>query len=128
MDKYQKAIHRYESARQLTSALKFKRSKLINECEHIDTIDDPRGYGKVEIGTLCLTSVFNELMDTIEMNGPGYSYEETMENMHCEERCCDKCYESYQIKIGPLAEAKKEFGNAKRALSYVGKKLIESNE
>jgi len=127
MDKFQKAIHRYEVSRQLVSTLKRKRSNLINDCESIDTIDDPSGYGKKEVGMLCLTSVFNELMEIIDFDGPGYDFDEILQIMHCEGRCCDACHDSYQIKIGQLAEARKEFGNAKRALSYIGKSLIKES-
>lgn len=125
MDKFKKVIQRYETARQLVSTLKEKRRLLIAECESTDLIPCPSGYGEVETGKLCLTSAFNELMETIEENGPGYDYEETLQIMHAENRCCDHCYESYGIKVGPLAEARKEFGNAKRQISRIGKELIK---
>ena len=117
------AIIRYETARQLVSNLKEKRLALIGECKSIKTIDDPEGYGKIETGVLCLKSVFDELMAIIDLNGGGYSYEEVIGNMHYDKKCCDSCFESYKIKTGPLSEAKKEFGEAKRALSRMGKKL-----
>ena len=117
------AIIRYETARQLVSNLKKKRSAMIGECKSIKTVDDPAGFGKIETGVLCLRSVFDELMEIIELNGGGYSYEEVIGNMHYDKKCCDSCFESYKIKTGPLSEAKKEFGEAKRALSRMGKKL-----
>lgn len=126
MDKYKEAIHRYEASRQLLSTLKSKRSDLILECgsiERMATIGNPL---PTQTGTLCLVSVHEVLLDTIQNNyGEGYSYDEILENERYEGNCCEACYESYQIKKGPLAEAKKEFGNAKRALSHIGKKLIE---
>ena len=117
------AIIRYETDRQLVSNLKEKRLALIGECKSIKTIDDPEGFGKIETGVLCLKSVFDELMEIIDLNGGGYSYEEVIGNMHYDKKCCDSCFESYKIKTGPLSEAKKEFGEAKRALSRMGKKL-----
>lgn len=123
-DKYQSAIARYETARQMVSKLRMQRTDLIKECESIETIDST--HGRIETGTLCLNSVYSEMIEDNRENFPdGYSYEETMENAHDEERCCDACYKSYEIKTGPLAAARKEFGNAKRALSYIGKKLIK---
>ena len=117
------AIIRYETARQLVSNLKKKRSAMIGECKSIKTVDDPTGFGKIETGVLCLRAVFDELMEIIDLNGGGYSYEEVIGNMHYDKKCCDSCFESYKIKTGPLSEAKKEFGEAKRALSRMGKKL-----
>ena len=119
----EEAIIRYETARQLVSNLKKKRSVMIGECKSIKTVDDPTGFGKIETGVLCLRSVFDELMEIIELNGGGYSYDEVIGNMHYDKKCCDSCFESYKIKTGPLSEAKKEFGEAKRALSRMGKKL-----
>ena len=123
---YKAAIIRYEKARQLVSNLKQKRLSLIGECEKLTTIDDPEGYGKIETGILCLNTVFNEMLSlNEESREDGYSYTEILEYEHDEGRCCDSCYQSYQIKVFPLADAKKDFGMAKRALSNMGKKLIK---
>lgn len=128
MSKFEKAILRYEKARQLVSNLKNKRISLRVDCERCDFIDEPSGFGVVPTGELCLVSVFNELLSTQEENhGETYTYEEILNNMHCEGECCDSCYESYEIKQGTLASAKKEFGNSKRALSYIGKSIIKQD-
>ena len=124
MNKFQEVIMRYENARKLVQTLKEKRSTLISECENIDFTVDHDGFD-IPVGTLCLVAAHDNLLQTIQENyGQGYSYEEELNNMHCEGECCDSCLESYHIKTGPLADAKREFGNAKRQLSYVGKKLI----
>ena len=126
MDKFQEVIVRHENARKLVQDLKKKRLDLIGECENTDFVDE--GGFQIPVGELCLKTAFDDLLSTIQENyGEGYSYEEILNNMHCEGACCDTCLESYQIKTGPLAEAKKEFGNAKRQLSYAGKKLISTN-
>lgn len=129
MDKSTKVIIRYESARQSVSTLKAKRSQLISECENLGEIPCQSGYGVVQTGRICLSDAYDELMTTLNENpGEGYSYEEIIENMHCEDKICDSCYESYQIKTGSLRDAREEFGNAKRQMSRIGKKLIKEND
>lgn len=125
MNNFQKVILRYEESRQSVQALKSKRSLLISQCENVDSISDPHGVGEISVGALCLVSVHSELMTIVSENyGEGYSYEEILSNMHSEGEVCEACNESYQIKTGPLAAAKKELGEAKRALSRAGKVLI----
>ena len=125
MNNFQNAILRYEKSRQLVSALNAKRYALLSDCESTDSINDPHGVGEIPVGTLCLVSVYDELMTTISENfGEGYSYEEILSNMHGEGLVCEACNESYKIKTGPLAAAKKELGEAKRALSRAGTTLI----
>lgn len=124
-DKYQKAIVRYESARQLVSSLSKERNDLISKCEKLGVSEDRHG-DLVETGVLCLTQAYNDLMEVLSDNyGEYYTYDEIIGEMHAEGTCCDSCRNSYRIKTGPLADARKEFGNAKRALSNVGKKLIK---
>lgn len=125
IDKFQNVIIRHEKARQLVRDLKEKRSKLISECDGLSTIDCPGGLGVIEAGKTCLTIAFNDLMDTNKQNpGEYYSYSEILEEMHAGDTCCDACFESYKIKTGSLADAKKEFGNSKRQLSYIGKSIL----
>jgi len=74
-----------------------------------------------------LNSVFDELLSMIEENhGEYYTYEEVLDEMQAENKCCDFCYESYKVKARSLADAKKEFGNAKRQISNIGKSLLKS--
>ncbi len=129
MDKSTKVIIRYESARQLVSTLKAKRSQLISECENLGEIPCQSGYGTVETGTTCLSLAYDVLMTTLNENpGEGYSYEEILTDEQCGGRVCDSCYEAYEIKVGPLRDARGEFGNAKRQMSRIGKKLIKEND
>lgn len=124
-DKYQNAIIRYESARQLVSSISKERNDLISKCEMLSTSEDSHGV-LVETGVLCLRSAHDLLTETLNENhGEYYTYEEIIDEMHADDTCCDHCHKSYKIKIGPLADARKEFGNAKRALSNIGKKLIK---
>lgn len=124
-DKYQKAIIRYESARQLVGNLKKERNDLISKCEKLGVSEDQSGF-LVETGVLCLTQAYNDLMESLhDSYDEYYTYGDIIDDMHAEGTCCDSCRNSYRIKTGPLADARKEFGNAKRALSNVGKKLIK---
>ncbi len=129
MSKFEKAILRYEKARQLVRNLKNKRISLRVDCERTDFIDDPDGWGvQIPTGELCLVSVFNQMnADRNQYQDEYITYSETLNNMHCEGECCDSCHESYEIKVGSLADAKKEFGNSKRALSYIGKSIIKQD-
>ena len=124
MNKFQEVIVRHENARKLVHTLKQKRLELISECEKTDFVED-HGF-QIPVGELCLKTAFDNLLTTIQENyGEGYTYDEILNNMHCEGTVCDSCLESYHIKTGPLAEARQEFGNAKRQLSYIGKGIIK---
>lgn len=119
-DKYQEVIIRYELARAGVRGLKAKRLGLISSCEN---------GGDDEQAGNCLTYAFSEMVDLQKENqGDWYSYEEVLNNLQSEGNICDSCYEAYQIKIGPLADAKQEFGNAKRAIYYAGRKLIKERK
>lgn len=123
-EKAENVVMRYETARQLVSKLKSKRLNLINDCENIGFSEDEYGF-KYPYGKTCLTSIF----DAWQKDQEGVSYMEAVEYEHNGDRCCESCYQAYKLKQGPLKEAKKELGNAKRQLSYIGKKLIkEANQ
>jgi len=126
MDKYHKAIIRYEAARKNVSVLALKRSDLINKCENACVEVSDGWFENFDFSKICLKVAYKQV-NTIEAQyySDG-SYEDELEHMHEEGLCCDPCYQSYTIKIGDLAEAKQEFGNAKRSLSGLGKKLIKS--
>jgi len=106
----------YERYRADVQRLTNKRRDLANECENID--EDLDGF---QIGEICLSSAYKELMGLLEDNFPErYDFQEVLD----EGNYCDFCRESYRLKYGALAKAKKDFGNAKRALSRRGKNLI----
>jgi len=133
MDKYEKLIIRHESARKNVQDLKLKRSELLKHCENVEEVESSPGSGYFfKTGKICLNKAYDELMEAMDEDlsegyqVSGYSYKEILEDMHCQENICEHCYESYKIKIGSLADAKKEFGNAKRAIYHAGKKLINN--
>ena len=132
LDKYQKMIVRYETARADVSQLKKQRRELIHECEMIGFIDRPDGFGEMPTGTLCLAAAYDNTnpmpWDEDDVGGEYSSYRDAVESMHHHGKCCDACYKSWNIKIGDLAAARQEFGNAKRSINYMGQKLIKDNE
>ena len=127
MDKYKKLIIRYEKARSAVKDLALKRSELLGSCANIDEVEYPQGLGMYqETRQTCLFIAFQNLLEVNDENiGEEYSYSEVLDEMRGEDNVCDACYESYKIKKGSLADARKEFGNAKRALSHAGKRLLK---
>jgi len=114
-------IIRYETARLNVSKLSLKKSRLIGECEGIDTCEDNHGM-IVEIGEPCGVVAWKYMT---EEEDDDVSFEDAfLIYIYDEEGACDKCIEAYKLKHGELADARQEFGNAKRSLSYHGKKLI----
>jgi len=125
---FKNSILRYEKARQAVSTLTAERKALIVDCESIDTVPESHNSPyMVEVGQLCLNTAFDRLM-SIQADNPGemYSYSEVLEEMHAGGECCDFCNKSFFIKHTSLAEAKREFGEAKRALSRMGKQIIKN--
>lgn len=120
MSKAEDLILKYEIERQKISNLKTERAKLAELCTVPDSHDD--GYGGIHhfAGELCLTKAWNDMLEMNRQNGEVNSYFESLHEVGCEH-----CIKSYAIKTGPLAVARKEFGNIKRRLSYLGKKLIK---
>ena len=122
---------RYETARAKVSDLNHKRKSLVNMCAGIDTTEDHHGM-IVEIGSNCFVGAWDYMVN----HNQGESYEDQIDYddafiiyMNDDNGACPSCQQAYRLKHGELAEARKEFGNAKRALSRLGKKLIgEENE
>lgn len=121
MSKAEQLIIEYETLRQKISNLKADRSELAELCTVPDSHDDGRGGIHHLSGELCLTKAWNEMLEMNRQNNEFYSYFEVLAEVGCEH-----CIKSHEIKRGPLAEARKEFGNVKRRLSYAGKKLIKA--
>lgn len=130
MNKLKILIIRYEKARSLVSKLTEQRRSLISNCEGLDTIEDNHNQ-IVSVGVPCGVAAW-ELMGNENLGCP-YDERTAFEDvfyseLYGGEGACDNCTKAFEIKRGTLAEARKEFGNAKRALSRLGKKLIgESN-
>ena len=129
-NKYAQAIMRYESARALVRNLSEKRKHLLSSCDVLKDCSGDYAYVRITVKT-CLERAFNYLLKINEENSEVYTYQEALENMGtCDDddyaECCDTCKESYEIKKGSLAKARQEFGESKRALIRLGKKLIKS--
>lgn len=115
MSKAEDLILKYEIERQKISSLKAERAELVELCTVPDSHDDGRGGDWHFSGELCLSKLWED-------DGRD-SYHEAIE-----EFACEHCKKSFAIKRGPLAVARKEFGNIKRRLSYLGKKLIKESD
>ena len=119
MNRSQQLIIRYEKARSAVAQLARLRQNLIDRCSitHAKHDYDYRP---------CLAVAYEEMNEANSENWPdGYSFDEVFDEGFHEDRYCHYCYVSRMIKLGPLAEAKAEFANSKRALSSLGKQLIK---
>lgn len=115
MDKHKEAIKDYELKRQVLVKLNNKRNSLVSKCTKDDILD----YDS----KICLKKAYDEQRQMCKENNEYYSFEEVLNNGECEGKYCKNCCDSYRLKIGELATAKMEFGNAKRRLSWMGKAL-----
>lgn len=111
----------YERLRQLVRDLAKEKIALIEQCEGI--IDFP-------LSETCLKKAWDEYTSSDNWgaygDGPGYQYEEIINNeAENEDEYCTFCQQAYALKLGPIAQAKKDLGNAKRALSRRGKLLLK---
>jgi hypothetical protein len=109
MSKPEDLIFQYETWRGKVAALKRERIELISECDNLDIGSGPHGQ---DDGTLCLSGLW-------DAEDPA-AYNDVLEEFGC-----GACKRLFAIKRGPLAIARKEFGSAKKRLSYAGKKLIK---
>ena len=127
MSKIEILIIRHEKARAVVSQLNEKRRSLVSGCEGLDSIDDNHGQ-IVDVGLPCGVVAWESMVK--ENAGLPYDEQQTFDDvfyheLYDGEGACDNCKKAFEIKRGSLAEARKEFGNAKRALSRLGKKLIK---
>ena len=119
-------------ARALVRKLEMDRVTLVSECERtVFSTVPPSPFTlpsevDVKFGD-CFSVAYEDMLELNKENGCRYDYFEVMQNLEGE-GVCKKCIDSYAIKIGPLAEARRVFGNAKRAISVRGKKLITHSE
>ena len=118
MDKYKSAIYEYEASRQLITDLKDLSGKLIGLCKG----------GSNKDGSICLVVAYEEVNENIHHEVYDNSYGQTVFSKAdysevLDEIGCTSCKTSYAIKTGPLADAKKRFGIAKRRLSALGKNI-----
>ena len=130
MCKLEKVIIRHEKARALVSGLNENRRSLVRNCEGLDSIDVNHNQ-VIDIGLPCGVVAWDQMVK--ENSCLPYDEQSTFEDvfyseLYGGEGACDNCKKAFEIKRGPLAEAKKELGNAKRSLSRLGKKLIGESE
>lgn len=107
----------HEKARAVLAKLKSDRVHLMSQCSNITTLQCGLEVGHGS----CFGRAWDDLQDLIKENLEHYTYQEVMEES---DGVCETCLESYKLKVGPMAEARRVFGNAKRAISVRGKKLI----
>lgn len=121
-EKLQDAVANYERTRQQVAKLTDQRSKLIMLC-----MNEKVGLSHpLETTGFCLTVAHDDLEELLRDNpGERYGYGEVLEENHTNGTCCQNCYDSYEIKTGPLAKARADFGHAKRTLSRFGKTLMK---
>ena len=113
MKSAEQLIIEHEKARGVVSSLKAERLGLMAEC---DRITDEQFGLRVSDGC-CYASAWSEFQDIVS---EGVSFLEVIEES---DSVCSNCLQAYKLKVGPLADARKVFGNAKRAISARGKKL-----
>jgi hypothetical protein len=121
MSKLENLIIQYETLRQKISSIKAERAELVGLCTVPDSHDDGRGGIHHFSGELCLVKAWNEMLEMNQEDGEVHDYQEVLSEVGCE-----YCIKSYALKVGPLADARKAFGSAKKRLSYAGKKLIKA--
>ncbi len=133
---YEDAIVRYEIARKLVSNLKEKNKALIYGCDNLKC-QEGESWEDVVDRKPCLVMAWDWMVS--ENKGePYYNQIDYDEVLHAGQGdfdigtisngVCNKCREAHAIKRGELAEAKKEFGAAKRSLSAIGKKLMKGSK
>ncbi len=129
MSNYAEVIKRYEKARQVVVALTEKKMALVSDCDNMKQGDDHHNW---ELREPCLVVAWS-WMKSENKGEPSYncvSYDEVILSGEdfdigtVSGSVCDKCLEAYKMKRGDIAEAKKEFGAAKRSLSAIGKRIM----
>lgn len=110
----------YELARAKSNELKKLRSELINKCINLsDQYETGQNRACHEIAHYHFYSDDNKFFN----GGRNFvlTYDEVLA-----EYGCDSCNKARSLKVNEIAEAKKKFGNAKRALSARAKYLMDN--
>ncbi len=116
---YASIIKRYELARQAVAALQKKRKWLLLNCSKINEGD--------LFDEICLVKAHKDWVGICNDNGELYDYGDILSEGVAEGVYCQNCQDSFNIKHNELADAKAEFGKAKRSLSFFGKKLLKGD-
>ena len=118
------AVERYELTRQQVTKLTDQRAKLITLCMN----QRVNFFPPYEATGFCPKVAKDDLDELIRDNpseAEDYNYEEVLEANHDNGTCCQNCWDAWEIKTGPLAKARHDFGNAKPSLSRWGKILMK---
>lgn len=120
MDKYQKAIVRYETARNLSNEFMDEKIRLTSACEYSTLENDFKS---------CLIMAFDEMSK--HNNGIPYderfTYDDSLDCLVNDYNgACESCRKARKIKCGALAASNKELGIAKRQLSALAKGLMKN--
>ncbi len=118
MDENKSIIMEYEQKRQTVSRLEKRRKELIKSCEKADWDS--------EHPVICLSRAFDDTVRTSEENEEWYSFDEILDEGYCSGEYCRNCVDAYKLKINDLADARKSFGDVKRKLSVIGKRIINT--
>ena len=121
-DKYIKAVANYERCRVKVNKLKKRRAELFESC----TRETPTGKAETEYSMTCLELCWEDCNEGKMDHGYSFDFKSMLGEYSEDNGYCDNCKEAYAVKIGPLAEAKKQFGIAKRVLSALGKSVIKA--
>jgi hypothetical protein len=124
--KHIEAIANYERCRQRVRELDEHRKAIIAKCRRLSE-GDGLVYSKdgfTELAKTCLEECWRCREDDGQYQGMG-GFLDFITCFFDEGECCEHCIDSYKIKIGPLAEAKKQFGIAKRTISALGKSALK---
>jgi hypothetical protein len=110
----EKAIIEYEKTRQKVVRLKKERNMLLEECNLFES------NKKMS----CLSVAYSEFCrDSYE--GKKLEFLASLEDMHDDGECCDRCLESYRLKVVGIPNANRAHGAAKNRLTRIGKKCIK---
>jgi len=122
--KLEDAVSNYERTRQQLTKLTDQRAKLLILCTN-EKFGLNHPLEKTGFCPKVAKDDLDELIRDNPVEAEAYNYGEVLEANHDNGTCCQNCWDAYEIKTGPLAKARHDFGNAKRSLSRWGKILMK---
>jgi hypothetical protein len=121
MSDYSTDIIFYERSRQDVRDLEKQYTELHRNCEGLsEALKEHAGDYALLYGN-CINASYDSIAPMKDENGEDYSLNEIISNYGC-----DNCQAAWALKRGDLAAAKQKFGEAKRNIARVGKKLIKA--
>lgn len=135
MDKYKKAILRYEEARQRVIKLDSERRALVSNCENIRQVENQNeninshNLNNFKEAKFCLAVAWDNMRkwNKGEWGEDLISYDEALDSDSLDTFngvVCNSCRSAFRLKTGKLAEAKREFGAAKISIAKLGQGII----